>query len=690
MHWTGENFSISNVNLGWSLERLKQHIFELEKIAVKRQTLMFNGKALDSTRSLRQQGLQHKSILVMEGRRATSLHLPSMDKHDFMSSLGALPTFRVTSIDLTIRHWLGHEFVVEARPSDYLDDLKETIFEKKKIPIGQQRITYKGAAVDETEGLGDQGITNGCVLQLEPMEIVIVTSSSGKELRLVVDIDDTIRDVKQQISKRIKVPIEQQCIMLGGVELRDSTTLQESEVEHQDVLRMEEFAVSVMHWTGDVFRLSGIRPDSTISDVKMEILRVRYVLKPRQLLSFKGVTLQDNKTLADESIGHKSVLILEEMPEVEAPEKPRRLFDFSAGFESQTTVTTATTAKLIIKQVGKGISYSVEVDRTEYADDIRKKIYRDYRIPTEEQRLSLKGLPIREDIALGEQGIVDGSVLQLDPMRIFVQKVSSSGEKVSLEVEKDWTIRFLKQQVIKNASSSADDFCIMLGGEELHDGKCLLEYGIKHDDTLVLEVFQVAMVDSSGLPPLDIPNVRRESTVLSVKQSIARLKSIPIECQQLSFQGKIIMNKKTLSDEGIRHKSILVLEKVEASFDVNTVRSKIKLSVDHKPSSLSVISTKKEKAMEKSEAIPFKGSRDGGSHDVHGGSDSESSMDRLDAVLAKLRTAGGSSSSSESEAPTNNRRASSLRKAKPAKAEGMKSPRKRSSTTTSSKVSTLK
>jgi len=337
MHWTGKDLVIPKVRLAWSLTELKQHMFRLHGIGAKNETVLFNGKKLDFDRTLRQQGLQHKSIIVVDGKRENNLDLPAAEKLDFWAGLGALPTFLSGSISIKIRHWLGYEFVVGALPTHYLDDVKELIFDQRKIPVDQQRITYKGFPVDETESLGDQGIANGCVFQLEPMKISVSQPSTGGQAVLVVESDDTIRDVKKQIFKRMSVPTELQCIMFGGEELSNSKTLQECSVDHEDVLQLEEFTVSIMHWLGDVFRLKGIRPESTIGEVKQEILRFRYVPKKQQSLLYKGKTLQDNKTLADELVSHKSVLILEEKIEAPTSEQPRRLFNFMAGLDATAT-----------------------------------------------------------------------------------------------------------------------------------------------------------------------------------------------------------------------------------------------------------------------------------------------------------------------------------------------------------------
>lgn len=635
MHWTGKDFTVTQVKLGWKLKELKERILKVKHTPIKKQTLLFNGKKLDSKRTLRQQGLLHKSIIVMEGKRNTRLGVPDTEKLSFMDSLGNLPTFLATSIDLKIQHWLGYEFEIEAQPTDYLDDVKDMILEQKKIPVEQQRITYKGRFVDETQGLCDQGIKNGCVLQLEPMEISVEMVSSGKEVPLVVEIDDTIRNVKEQIYEFTRTPIELQCIMVGGVELHDSKTLAECQIDHQDVLHVEEFSLSIMHWSGDVFRLSGIRPDSTIQQVQAEILRVRHVPIKKQRLKHQGKVLQRSKRLEDESIAHKSVLILEEATEAVTREEPKRKYNFMARLE--TTTAFAPVMKVTIEQPTTGKRFEVGADPKEYLDDLREKIQSDHHIALSDQHLSFQGTPVRDEVSLGTQGIESGSVLTLDPMRLYVETpegiAMGKKKKYSLQVEPDWTIRSVKQDLSAKTKGASDDFCLMLGPEELEDGKTLHEYGIHHEDILALEVFKLYVVDASGEAPVEIPKIHRKSTIVMVKRSIAQIKSIPRERQRLSFQGRELNDKKTLVDEGIKHKSILVMEVAEAVFDGSPIKTKFQLSVDRRLASSAMMK-----------------------NPIADGDDDSStgSSARLDAVLAKIRTADSDeeeSSSDEDKSP---------------------------------------
>ena len=309
MHWKGGQFKVKNVNLGEKLEALKRRICSAEGIPVPKQHVTFNGKSLDAKRTLRQQGVRHNSVLVLEGQRVGNFALPEARR----MSLGTFPTMMQGCFDVIVRHWSKGEFSMPCEPTDYLDDLKETIEKQLSLPVDQQRLSFRGREVDEILNLKSQGIGHGSVLILEPMVIRLETPT-GRELQFKVEATDTILRIKKMIFKANRTPVISQCIMFGGEELQDKKTLQECELEHKDILTMEEFSLSVMHWSGDVFVVSGIVPTDSVEDLKAEVQRVKRVPKKKQMIKFKGNTLSTKKTLFDQGIRHRSVLILDQVP----------------------------------------------------------------------------------------------------------------------------------------------------------------------------------------------------------------------------------------------------------------------------------------------------------------------------------------------------------------------------------------
>ena len=308
MHWEGTQFKLK-VKLGKKLDYLKERIAKAEGIPAKKQYITFNGKKLDRRRSLRQQGIKHKSILVLEGKREINLDLPDSQK----ITLDTLPVKIQGSFEVIVRHWSKKEYKMQCGPTDYLDDLKATIDKQLFLPVDHQRLTFNGKEVDETESLISQGIFQGSMLVLEQMEIDVETPT-GKKLRLTVDADDTIRDIKKMVFKKDRTPVNVQCIMFGGEELPDKKTLMDCGIEHDDELTIQEFSISIMHWSGELFTVAGVVPTDSVQDLKSKVQKVRSVPKKKQVLKLQGNVLSNKKTLKDEGIHHKSVLILEEAP----------------------------------------------------------------------------------------------------------------------------------------------------------------------------------------------------------------------------------------------------------------------------------------------------------------------------------------------------------------------------------------
>ncbi len=552
---TGENFIVDKVRLGESVEKLKKRIKKLKNIPIDRQTISFNGKALDPSRTLRQQMILHRSVLVMEGKVERSIQIQDSDKISF----GVLPAMIVSTLKVKVRHWLGDEFTIDVEPTDYMDDVRETILQKIKVPVEHQRLAFQGVKVSETENVSEQGIASGCTLVLEPMQIV-VELRSGQNLAFTVELDNTIVDIKKMINKETGVSVERQCLMFGGDELLDSKTLQESNVSHDDTLKMEEYRLLIMESNGEIFRLAGIQSSDTIDHIKAEICRVKHWNTENQVLLFHGKQLNGTKTLQDENIKHKSVLIIEQAQEA-TNEEPRSKISFMKHFLETAPVMKAA-FKIRIKH-WDGREIFIESDPAEYADDLKEKIQQKHGIPTEQQFLSFEGVPVQDDLNFETQHIANGSTLTLEPMRVFFDL--PHGSRTVLVVEPHDTIRNVKKRLIDQEHFYGEWLFLMLGGKELDDAKCLKDYQVKHEDVLSIDVYKVVVTDASGIL-FDVSSVNPTSTVSMVKKEIMAKKSIPKERQRLCYQGKILNDNNSLADEGVFHKSVIVLEEVEVMF----------------------------------------------------------------------------------------------------------------------------
>ena len=180
--------------------------------------------------------------------------------------------------------------------------------------------------------------------------------------------------------------------------------------------------------------------------------------------------------------------------------------------------------------------------------------------PTNSEKIDLNILPIR-DVKNVENEIDQ-------PMSICVN-VPSRKKPVRFAVDPSDTIRKIKRRALKkikkNKGESARDYCLVIGGRELDDGETLERCKIQHDALLSLEEFKLRIMHWSG-KIIDLDGVTRHNTVASLKKQICRTEGIPLNEQRLSLYGRRLEDKETM--EEVKHKTILVLEPLDADIDV--------------------------------------------------------------------------------------------------------------------------
>ena len=551
MHWSGDTFTFDDVRWTEKLVDIKKRIKQQKKIPINIYRIKVAGRVLDDKKSLVVQKINHKSVLLMEPLEQKRVdELPSSDK----VGVAVLSTKVVGNINVTIKHWKGHTFALDLDPTEYIDTVKERIQDLQSIPVDQQRLTFEGESVDDTLTLQEQSIVDHSTLVLEPMKVFVILPNGKKKIRMTVELDDKIKKVKRLVSKKAKVEADFQCLLLGAQELEDIQTLSYYDVEHGDVLTMETFQVSVAHWSGDVLVIKGVGPDGTMEDVKEKIFEMKQIPKERQQFKFEGKLTNCVTSLKDQKITHKSVLIMEETRNEDAEQKGKEKLNLSLFVAS--TSKSSVNPKITVRHWKTSSSFTLDIEPTEYIDDVKERIQKVKNIPVDHQRLALNGKPVDDDRTLQEQSIGDGSTLVLEPMRIHV--MLPGGKCLIFEVDLDDAIKKIKDLVSKSSRFQVEEQVILLGGEELMDSQTLSECGVEHDDVLNMDTFDITVVHLNG-ETFTLSGVKPNDSIHDVKNEIFKTKQTPKKDQRFKFEGKLVHETLSLKDQKIRHKAILIM-----------------------------------------------------------------------------------------------------------------------------------
>ena len=460
----------------------------------------------------------------------------------------------VRPFEINIKHYDGRKYKLNPAPTEYIDDIKDQIYSLTKVPVESQRLSFNEQSVDDTLTLEQQGIDHGSTLVLHRM-ILYIDIPNDRQLAFEVELGDTIKQIKKRVSKQNgEYPIERQCLLLGGTELGDKATLAECNIDHDDIITMELFEISVLDGSdGTTFPLRQLLPSSSGKDIRRLLLDINNT--DCEHLFFGKSAVQDNVSLKHQGIRHKSLLV------IRSP---------SSGDIGYTP----------------GERLSVSLLKTTKFKDVEDELI----MPAEPNWKT-------------RTFIFDNDGHNIDS-NITINVLHWSGETLTFnDVHWRETVKSVKERIENPEKISS--YSLLLNGKILNDKKTLMAQGVKHKAYLVMQrkkpkslkdLPQVTKVNFGSLPSqisrkvakmnLVVKTWRGDQLSLSfdpneyaddVKDAIAQAKGIPTEYQQLTYDGKLLDDTLTLLEMNIPDGSTLCLEKMTIKIELPT---KKQLSID--------------------------------------------------------------------------------------------------------------
>lgn len=211
--------------------------------------------------------------------------------------------------------------------------------------------------------------------------------------------------------------------------------------------------------------------------------------------------------------------------------------------------------------------YEVESAPNDYIDDIKDVLSSKENIPLDELRIAFRGRPVHDDMNLLEQNIVDGSVLTLEPMKVLFELPLKKGitKLTPIVVRPEQSIGDIKKMIAKRKMGNIDPklISILYFGEQLDVTSTIQDCGIDHEDQLKVELFTIKVVDAPTGEMFSLQGLGPTSTTYDVKKEISKFMDLPIEQQILRMQDKVLHDVVRLKDQGVKHRSVLILDPKE-------------------------------------------------------------------------------------------------------------------------------
>ena len=478
---------------------LKALILEKTNIPIDEQRLEFNSKPLVDTTPIGKQGVEHNDTIFMD------------------------PMLIFVKDNNT-----GKKYTLGVVPTETLAEIKDKIEDKAGVPKKRQRLTFGGKPMnDNNKILRDLGIKHKSTLELQPMTIAVNTPEK-KKIKLTVNEDDTPNDIKKQVEDKTGIPVEDQRLEFKGQPLNDREPIGVQGIKDGDIVDMLPMTIYVKDPNGKIYTVPNVLPSNTIDDVKRKVEQDTGIPKKQQRLTFRGTPLSDDKkALENYNIKHEDVLDLEPMEiAVKTPD-------------------------------GKKIKLAVKPD--DKPKDIKKQVEDITGIPVPDQRLEVKGRPLKDNEPIGKQGIQHGDIVDMMPMTIYVKDLTRGQTYTLPNMLPSDTIDDVKRKIERDSGTPKDQQRLTFGSKPLtDDGKTLDDCNIKHESVLTLEPMQITVKTPDGkkiqltVTPDDKPK--------DLKPRIGDKTGIPVPEQRLEFNGEPLDDNEPIGKQGVRHGDVVELQ----------------------------------------------------------------------------------------------------------------------------------
>ena len=132
---------------------------------------------------------------------------------------------------------------LEVVPEDTIENVKKKIFEEGGIAVECTCIVYAGETLENQRTLEDYNIRRESILHLIPTRHdsvmpIRLSTSTGKMITLEVAPQDTINDVKKEVSLKEGIKVECQSLFYVGEKLNDRKTLKDYNITRSSVLEL--------------------------------------------------------------------------------------------------------------------------------------------------------------------------------------------------------------------------------------------------------------------------------------------------------------------------------------------------------------------------------------------------------------------------------------------------------------------
>ena len=274
---TLEYYNIQNESILHLVLRLKKDIIKIYIMFLNEKTFILNVKPFDTIKNIKEK------IKEKEGFPITQQRLIFDDK--ILENYKTIDDYKIQDFSILFMNYSGFPILVKTlngkkinifvKPSDTIENIKEKIKEKERIPITQQKLIFDDKILEDIRTISFYNIQKESIIHLMENRIIkiFIKTIKGKIISLEVDQSDSIKNIKEKIKYKEENLSNDYILLYNNERLEENKTIEFYYIRNESYLQLVPLDIVqiFIDYLDEIIIILDAKSSDTIENIKAKI-----------------------------------------------------------------------------------------------------------------------------------------------------------------------------------------------------------------------------------------------------------------------------------------------------------------------------------------------------------------------------------------------------------------------------------